>query len=94
MMIGKVITFVMMETTMKDVNGMEEIVVMITLIWITVQLVNVSIPMKMFLERSKVLMKTGERSFSGIEEKTSRHWDGFNLALASYSTHPYLVFKA
>ena len=63
MMIGKVTTIVMMETTMKDVNGMEEIVVVIMLIWITVQLVNVSIPMQMFLERSKVLMKTGERSF-------------------------------
>ena len=54
----------MMETTMKDANGMEEIVVVIILIQITVQRVNVSIPMQLFLERSKVLIiKTGERSF-------------------------------
>ena len=39
--IGKEMAIVMMETTIKDVNGMEEIVVVIMLIQISVQCVNV-----------------------------------------------------
>ena len=38
---GKEITFVMMKTTIVDVNGMEETVVVVMLTQIIVQLVNV-----------------------------------------------------
>ena len=42
---GKVITIVMMKTTIADVNGMEETVVVVMLTQLTVQLVNVLILM-------------------------------------------------
>ena len=54
---GKVINIVMMQTTIVDVNGMEETAVVVTLTHNIVQLVNVLIQMQKDQEKGKVLMK-------------------------------------